>query len=170
MIEGHKEQPTVTPDGKVILDLIDGVSLRPAPTVVGAEEEVCEIYSLAWGVTEHPVVHVYQTLVRPGRIKGWAYHKRQVDRIFLQSGALRFVLYDMRPESPSYGRINDICLSERNRGLLVIPCFVAHAVENIGEGQAVFINLPTEAYNHASPDKYTLPLDTPEIPFRFARR
>lgn len=170
MIEGQRERPSVTADGRVIVDLIDGVRLRPAPTVVGPEEEVCEIYNTGWGVTEHPVVHVYQTLVRPGRIKGWAYHKRQIDRIFLQSGALRFVLYDMRPDSPSFGRINDLCLSERNRGLLVIPCYVAHAVENIGEGHAVFINLPTEPYRHDNPDKYVLPIDTPEIPFRFARR
>lgn len=45
-----------------------------------------------------------------------------------------------------------------------------HAVENVGTTEAAFANLPTRAYHYHEPDKYRLPLDTDEIPFRFPPR
>lgn len=170
MLDGTKQFQTATPDGKLVLDLIDGVALRPAPTIVEYDSEVCEIYNPDWGFTDEPLVYVYQSLVRPGRIKGWVYHKKQMDRLFLLTGVMRFVLYDPRPESPSFGRVNDICLTERNRGLLVIPPGIIHATHNTGSTDAIFINLPSRPYDHANPDRYNIPLDTPEIPFRFHPR
>jgi dTDP-4-dehydrorhamnose 3,5-epimerase len=170
LLEGTKQIQTATPDGKLVLDLIEGVKLRNAPTIVEYDSEVCEIYNPAWGLTDLPVVYVYQSLVRPGRIKSWVYHKIQTDRLFLLSGHMRFVLYDRRPDSPSFGRVNDITLTERNRALLVIPPGIVHATQNVGTGDAIFINLPSEPYNHADPDRYNIPLDTQEIPFRFERR
>ena len=40
-------------------------------------------------------------------------------------------------------------------------------MKNIGQTEAVFINLPTRAYNHEDPDKYRLPLKNDLIPFSF---
>jgi len=48
--------------------------------------------------------------------------------------------------------------------LLVIPRGVWHAERNIGSSDVVVVNFPTIPYDHASPDKYRLPLDTKELP------
>jgi len=48
--------------------------------------------------------------------------------------------------------------------LLVIPRGVWHAERNIGASDVVVVNFPTIPYDHASPDKYRLPLDTKELP------
>jgi dTDP-4-dehydrorhamnose 3,5-epimerase len=63
--------------------------------------------------------------------------------------------------------LNVFTLSERNRKLLVIPHGVFHAARNIGETEAVFVNMPNRAYDHADPDKYRLPLKNDYIPFDF---
>ena len=63
--------------------------------------------------------------------------------------------------------VNEIFLGERNRALVVIPTGVFHAVQNVGTTDAVFVNMPTRPYDHANPDKYRLPIDTDEIPYRF---
>jgi dTDP-4-dehydrorhamnose 3,5-epimerase len=47
----------------------------------------------------------------------------------------------------------------------VIPRGIYHAVQNVGEHDALFINLPTAAYNHSDPDKYRLPIKN--APFSF---
>jgi dTDP-4-dehydrorhamnose 3,5-epimerase len=39
-------------------------------------------------------------------------------------------------------------------------------VKNVGHGEAVFVNLPSKPYNHVDPDKYRLPIDAEEIPYR----
>jgi dTDP-4-dehydrorhamnose 3,5-epimerase len=48
-----------------------------------------------------------------------------------------------------------------------VPKFVWHADHNVGSEEAVIVNFPTIQYDHASPDKYRLPIDTPLIPYSF---
>ena len=50
---------------------------------------------------------------------------------------------------------------------MCIPAGIWHADHNIGSRDAVVVNFPTIPYDHASPDKYRLPLDTDRIPYRF---
>jgi dTDP-4-dehydrorhamnose 3,5-epimerase len=167
MLEAAKDRSTVTADGREIAPRISGVTVRFAVTHVDGRGELCEIYNPAWKLHEAPLVYVYQSSVRPGMVKGWVYHKEQDDRIFVSFGRLKVVLYDPREDSPTKGMINEICLTERNRGLLIIPRLVLHAIENIGQSEAMFVNMPTRPYNHADPDKFRIALDSPQIPYVF---
>jgi dTDP-4-dehydrorhamnose 3,5-epimerase len=58
-------------------------------------------------------------------------------------------------------------MTELNRRLVNIPKLVWHAEHNVGSRDVVVIDLPTEPYDHANPDKYRLPLGTPLIPHSF---
>jgi dTDP-4-dehydrorhamnose 3,5-epimerase len=170
MDQPRKDRQTVRADGTTVAPRIDGVCVRPAVTIEDERGSICEIYNPAWGVDDAPVVYAYQTTIRPHRIKGWVRHHAQDDRLFFAFGSVKVVLYDDRVDSPTYGMINELFFSEHNRGLLIIPRRVWHAIENIGQTDVVFTNLPTQPYNHADPDKYRLPLDTDAIPYRFADR
>jgi dTDP-4-dehydrorhamnose 3,5-epimerase len=163
-----KDRQTVTPEGVRTEPRIAGVVVRPAVTHVDERGELCEIYNPAWGIHESPMVYAYQSMIRPGKVKGWVVHHLQDDRLFVSLGTFRFVLYDARAGSPTQGAINEIFLSERNRAMIIIPRGVYHALQNVGKTDAYFINLPTRAYDHSDPDKYRLPLDTDLIPYRFA--
>lgn len=167
MIEGRKDDPTVTPEGARLAPRIAGVDIKPVALQLDERGELCEIYNPVWGFDDDPLVYVYQTMVRPGMIKGWVYHREQNDRLFVSTGTLKIVLYDPREDSPTKGMVNEIFLSDRNRGLLKIPKLVLHAVQNIGTADATFINMPNKPYNHANPDKYRLPLDSKTIPYTF---
>ena len=158
---------TVTPDGTPLTPRIDGVVLRYQRPIEDRRGEVLEVYRPSWGLHEDPLVYVYQVRVRPGAIKGWVKHDVQADRLFLISGALRWALYDDRPGSPTEGLVNDLVLSDRAPALLIIPRGVWHAVQNVGAADAIFLNMPTQPYDHAAPDKVRLPLRTPRIPFDF---
>ena len=168
---GRKDGQLVAPDGTPVAPSIDGVVLRPAITQADERGEVTEILSNRWpDVLGVAIPHVYLASIEAGMIKGWVSHKSQFDRSFILYGRLRWVLYDGRPDSPTVGLVQAVTFTERNRHLVVIPPGVWHAVENVGRSEAMFINLPTQAYEHTGPDKYRLPLDTPEIPFRFKPR
>jgi len=52
----------------------------------------------------------------------------------------------------------------------VIPAYVFHAHQNIGSADALFVSMPTRAYQHNDPDVYRLPIDTDEIPYQFDNR
>lgn len=63
--------------------------------------------------------------------------------------------------------MNDLVLSDRAPALLIIPRGVWHAVQNVGTADAIFLNMPTQAYSHEAPDKVRLPQQTSRIPFDF---
>ena len=167
-VVASKDLSTVDSSGKRKETLIQGVLVRPAVTQVDERGEIAEMYSTLWGVEpDAPLAHVYMSMIRPGKVKGWVYHKEQSDRMFSLSGFVKYVLWDPRPDSPTHGMINEIHLSERNRGLLLIPPYVVHALQNIGHIDAVFVNMPTQPYNHGSPDKYRVDKDS--VPYSFNR-
>ncbi len=103
----------------------------------------------------------------PEIVKFWALHEEHDDRNFVVSGEIEVVLYDVHPDSSTYGQISKLLIGESNRRLVSIPKFVWHADHNIGSKDAVILNMPTKAYNHANSDKYRLLLDTPHIPYSF---
>jgi dTDP-4-dehydrorhamnose 3,5-epimerase len=162
-----RDKQTVTPDGASTNALISGVVIRHAIPQPDERGEICEIYSPSWGIMDAPLVYVYQSSIRPGRVKGWVVHYEQDDRLFFSSGIARIGLFDARKDSPTHKRLNVFTISERNRALVVIPRGVFHGIQNVGECDAVFVNMPTRPYNHVKPDKYRLPLKNDLIPFAF---
>ena len=162
-----KDGQTVTPDGKPLAPGIDGMARRASDPIVDDRGSLFEIYNTGWGFHQAAVDHIYAVTLRPNVVKGWALHKHHEDRYFILSGEMQVILYDVRPGSSSYGRVVRVTLSDKRRELLSIPRMVWHADVNIGTSDALLLNMPTEPYNHADPDKYRLPIDTPLIPFEF---
>ncbi len=165
--EFKQDVQTVTPDGVSTAPLIHGVVIRPAVTQTDERGTLCEILNPAWGFHPSPILFVYQFTIRPGKIKGWHVHHMHDDRIFISQGTIKVVLYDDRPESPTYRMLNVIYRSEHHRDVMVIPAYVIHAHQNVGSTDALFISMPTRAYDHTNPDVHRLPLDTTLIPYRF---
>ncbi|MEK6374895.1 MAG: dTDP-4-dehydrorhamnose 3,5-epimerase family protein [Acidobacteriota bacterium] len=166
-LELRQDAPSVTPEGKRLEKLIDGVVMRRLTPQEDKRGELVELYRLTWDIHPDPLVYSYMVAFHPGAIRGWSMHKLQEDRIAVISGFLRWALYDNRPESPTYKKLNVFTLSERNRTLFTIPRNVIHAAQNVGTTEAVFINYPTRPYDHANPDKHRISHDDPSIPFRF---
>lgn len=163
-----KQDVRTTDDhSKAILNLPDGMNVRDLITHVDDRGQVFEMYDLRWGFHEVPLVFAYQFTIRPGIIKGWGLHKRHEDRYCLIHGEMEIVLYDVREESSTYGQICKFTVSHYNRKLFNIPINVWHAVRNVGNTECIAVNFPTIPYDHSNPDKYRLPLDTDEIPYKF---
>lgn len=153
--------------GDRIAPVIEGVKIRYASTHPDERGSITEIFNPAWGLDDHPMVYLYEFTIRPSKAKGWIVHEHQDDRIFLAHGAVKFVLYDSRSDSPTYRMVNEFFLSDQNRGVIRYPAGVYHALENVGETVARLYNFPTRPYNHEHPDKLRLPLNNDIIPYRF---
>lgn len=169
-MEAKKDSPTVTPAGEVLGPRIEGVVVRRSVTQTDERGTLCEILNPAWSVHPSPITYVYQFTIRPGKVKGWHRHSLHDDRIFISAGEALVVLYDDRPESPTHGMVNEIFRSELTRDVMVIPAGVYHAHQNVGTKDALFISMPTRAYDHADPDVYRLPVENDVIPYKFSTR
>ena len=166
MAEPVRDRATVTSEGERLEPVPDGVVFRDVPTHVDERGPVVELFDPRWGWHPDPLVFVYSFTIRPGFAKGWGLHKEHEDRYVLLQGEMEVVLYDERPDSPTNGLVSRVILSEYRRRLMNIPAGVWHADRNLGDKDVV-VNFPTIQYDHSSPDKYRLPLDTDRIPFRF---
>ena len=155
-------------DGQFIVPLLDGMSIHEVSPIIDERGSLTELYDPRWNWHGEPLTYVYITTLRPGVVKGWALHKLHEDRYFVIEGEMELVVYDPRPESSTYGRIAKIQLSARQPRLINVPRFVWHADHNYGTTEAKIVSFPTRLYDHASPDKYRLPIDTDLIPYSFA--
>lgn len=163
-----KDAATVHTSGEPLAQLPHGVTFRRAPTQIDARGTVCEMFDPRWQWHPEPLVFVYMFTLRPGMTKGWGLHKLHEDRYLVLFGEMELVMCDERPDSPTRGLISSVVLSEYDRRLMNIPAGIWHANHNIGSTDVVTVNFPTRPYEHADPDKYRLPLDTDEIPYKFA--
>lgn len=113
---------------------------------------------------------IYMTTVYPSVVKGWHYHKRQVDNLVCIKGMIKLVLYDSRDGSPTKGEINEFFMGDYNPLLIQIPPNVSHGFKGIGETEAIVINSPTEPYNYDEPDEFRIDPHSKDIPYNWERK
>lgn len=135
-----KDGATVAAAGAPLRRLTHGVALRRPITHTDERGTVTELFDPRWGYHPDPLVFADTFSIRPSVVKGWNLHCRHEDRCTLLHGELELTLFDPRPDRPTCVEVCRIVLSERDRCV---------------------------QYDHASPDKYRLPLETPLIPHRF---
>ncbi len=113
---------------------------------------------------------VYMTTAYPGVVKGWHYHKVQVDNFVCVKGMIKLVLYDVREGSPTKGEINEFFIGDHNPLLVQVPAWVYHGFKCISETEAIIVNCPTEVYRYTDPDEFRAPPHSPDIPYDWSRK
>ena len=146
--------------GELRAEPIDGVRIRLTKPVPHEDGHLIEVARANWEVIDQPIAQVHVTTTLPGRVRAWGLHTRTTDRLFVASGLVRFVCFDGREESPTYRRINEITLSDRSPGLIVIPPNIYHGWKNFGVTESIVINMPTNIYDYENPDSLDLPWDS----------
>ena len=106
----------------------------------------------------------------PGVIKAFHWHRRQWDMWFFTRGMAQVVLYDLRPESPTYRDTNTLILGERAPALLSIPAGVAHGYRVLGNRPVGLFYHTSDVYDPANPDEERIPHDDPTIGFDWTTR
>ena len=112
----------------------------------------------------------YMTTMYPGVTKAWHYHKLQTDHFVCVRGMIKLALYDEREGSPTRGEVNEFFLGDHQQQLVQIPPHVWHGFKNIGETEAVVVNVTTHPYRYDQPDEYRLDAHQNHIPYAWARK
>jgi dTDP-4-dehydrorhamnose 3,5-epimerase len=171
MLQGAtKDRQLVTGDWQAIQKPIDGVVIREVLHVPRDHGVITETYRSEWDPTGLPVVHIYQSRLYPGAIGAWSCHTRSVDRLFVNQGHLKLVLFDDRDGSPTRGQLMELHAGDARPAFVIVPIGVWHGLQNLGTSDALMLNFPTNAYDYADPDHYRLPWDTDQIPYRWNAR
>ena len=111
---------------------------------------------------------VYVTMVYPGVVKAWHYHKVQTDHFVCVSGMAKVVLHDSREDSPTKGETNEFVIGWQRQRMIIIPNGVYHGFTPVGNEPASIVNIPTELYDYNEPDEFRLPFDDASIGYDWA--
>ena len=161
----QKDGPQVTKEWQKIHDMIDGVVVHEVLHVPRDHGVITETYRPEWDPTGEPIVHVYQSRLFPGAIGAWSCHMKTIDRLFVNQGHLKVVLYDGREESPTHGRVVELHVGDARPAFVMLPIGIWHGLQNLGSTDALVLNYPTKAYDYDDPDHYRLPYHSTEIPY-----
>jgi dTDP-4-dehydrorhamnose 3,5-epimerase len=126
---------------------IDGVEVRKLSKHVDERGWLCELFR-ADEVTEplFPAMG-YASLTRVGITRGPHEHSDQADWLcFVGSSNFLVVLWDNRPESPTYNHRMRMVFGEDAPGSLIVPAGVVHGYRNVGCLDALVINLPNRLF------------------------
>jgi dTDP-4-dehydrorhamnose 3,5-epimerase len=83
---------------------------------------------------------IYFSAVHPGAVKAWHVHKKMVLNYAVPIGKIKLVLFDDRPGSSTFGRIQEMFLGPDNYNLVVIPPLVWNGFKGVGAEMALVAN------------------------------
>ena len=149
--------------------LIDGVKVRRAKVIADERGRLGEIMR-ADDPWFEKFGQSYFTTTHPGVVKAWHYHKKQTDNFYVIKGTVKIALHDARKDSPTYGVVNQVYLSEHCPGMVRIPPGVQHGWMCVGQTEAYILNITTEVYNYAKPDEYRTDPHDNDIPYDWTRK
>jgi dTDP-4-dehydrorhamnose 3,5-epimerase len=135
--------------------IIDGVLVTPLKEIEHPKGNILHIMKKddpgyeAFG-------EVYFSTVLHGMIKAWKRHLRMTLNLVCPVGVIRFILYDDRDGSKTFGNYQEIILSRnKNYARLTIPPGIWVGFEGKSEGESFLLNFsdmphdPTEQENVA---------------------
>lgn len=130
--------------------MIDGVIITPLRQIV---DERGKVMHMLRSDAPHfsSFGEMYFSSVYPGAIKGWRKHRKMVLNYAVPHGAVKFVLYDDRPDSKTKGELQEIFMGPDNYCLVTVPPMLWSGFKGIGLEPALVANCasilhdPTEA-------------------------
>lgn len=111
-----------------------------------------------------PIAQInFSAVEADGHIKGLHYHLKQEDIWFFPPPSkAKIVLYDIRKDSPTFGRTQAIVSGGGADQLVRIPAGVAHGYRPLSN-PCHLLYIVTEAFDAAAPDEYRIAWDHPAV-------
>jgi dTDP-4-dehydrorhamnose 3,5-epimerase len=98
----------------------------------------------------------YFSIVECDLIKAWKRHREMTLNLIVPVGIIRFVIYDERQKSSTYGVFQEIVLSKENYGRLTVPPLVWVGFQGMGKGVNMLLNIANMPHNPSETDRKEL--------------
>jgi len=109
---------------------------------------------------------LYFSEVLPGAIKAWKLHSRQTQHLAVPVGRLKLVIYDPKPNSASFGQVQEYILGRPDcYRLLRIPPGLWYGFASISREKTLICNCADLPHDPAESTR--IAWDSPDIPYRF---
>ena len=98
---------------------MDGVTLTPLKIIDHPKGDILQ--ALKFSEQSYcSFGEAYFTTIKEGEIKGWKKHKKMILNLIVPSGKVKFVIYDDRNSSNTFGEFYEIVISNENYSRLTV--------------------------------------------------
>jgi len=122
--------------------MIDGVILTPLKQFFDERGKVMHRLREDSDVFSR-FAEIYFSCTHPGVVKAWHLHREMTLNYAVVYGEIKFVLYDDRSESPTYGEIQEFFISPENYMLVTVPPLIWNGFKSVGNKTAIVANCST---------------------------
>jgi dTDP-4-dehydrorhamnose 3,5-epimerase len=127
--------------------VIAGVVIKPLRRFGDARGWLSEIFRQDEIAPEAMPVMGYVSMTLPGVTRGPHEHVEQTDLFaFVGPGTFRIVLWDARPDSPTYGVRQELLAGADAPHAVLVPPGVVHAYRNVSSENGLVFNVPNRLY------------------------
>jgi len=98
----------------------------------------------------------YFSEIQSGAIKAWKRHKEMIMNLIVPVGVIRFVLYDDRKNSSTFGHFQEVILSRDNYRRLTVPANLWMGFQCIGKQTGVLLNIASIPHVQEEADRVPL--------------
>ena len=119
--------------------MINGVIVTPLRRIPDDRGKIMHIMKSS-DQDFHTFGEVYCSTVYPGVVKGWHLHKEMTLNYVVLKGKIKFVLYDDRKDSSTYGETQEIYIGDDNYVRVTVPPFVWNGFMGLGLEEAFVVN------------------------------
>jgi dTDP-4-dehydrorhamnose 3,5-epimerase len=129
-----------------------GVILTPLKIIEGSAGNVMHALK-ATETSFEGFGEAYFSSVQMDAKKGWKKHRQMILNLVVVSGAIKFILFDDRTDSPSFQQFDEITLSLQNYQRLTVPAGIWMAFAGASNETNLLLNIasiphdPLEAEN-----------------------
>ncbi|MBX9696590.1 MAG: dTDP-4-dehydrorhamnose 3,5-epimerase family protein [Alphaproteobacteria bacterium] len=106
---------------------------------------------------------VYFSWIYPDIVKAWHKHTKMTMNYAVPVGCIKVVLFDDRPESSTYGELNEFFMNDENYYRLTIPSGLWYGFKAVGNQSAMVVNCAT--LPHDPTEIVRIPFNDPMIPY-----
>ena len=123
-----------------IVDLLHGIELTPLKIIEGEKGNVMHALKCTDFNFESFGESYFSTVVF-NEVKGWKKHKRMVLNLIVPVGAVKFVFYDDREDSNTFGFFCEVILSVTNYQRLTVQPGIWMAFQGASEDLNLLMNV-----------------------------
>jgi len=136
--------------------MIEGITLHPLRRISNPKGDILH----ALKCTDDGFVgfgEAYFTQILPGEVKGWKRHNRMTLNLVVVSGIIKFVIYDDRDGSSSFGEFFEIVLSpEENYQRLTVAPGLWMAFQGMSDQTSMLMDIIPEPHDDGEGDRVSL--------------
>lgn len=158
---------TPVPEPKIINEPggnIDGVVIYPLKKIPDERGTVMHMLKRTDPHFEE-FGEIYFSTIYPGAIKGWHVHSKMIINYAVPVGRIKLVLFDVRDNSLTKGKLQEIFIGEDNYCLVKVPTGVVNGFKAVGGKPAIVANCAS--IPHEPGETVRISPFTPDIPYNW---